>query len=124
MTDGRQFNGGARTGAGRKRKAEKFATQIQRAEGKIADRLPMLVDKMFELAEGVLVEDINPILGTTSVYQKPPDRSAIEYLVNRIMGKPTERTDLNVSNDEWVFDPTETNNPPPTNGKTKPVLDE
>lgn len=117
-------HGGARPGAGRKRKAQKFETQIQRAERQIADRLPLLVDRMFELADGVLVEDINPLLGTKSIYQKPPDRSAIEYLVNRVMGKPTERTDLNVSSDEWVFDPTETNNPPTTNGKATPVSDE
>jgi hypothetical protein len=109
---------------GRPRTQDKYAGVVSRGERQIADRLPLLIEKMFELAEGVLVEDINPILGTKSVYQKAPDRPAIEYLVNRIMGKPTERTDLNVSSDEWVFDPTETNNPPPTNGKAAPVLDE
>ncbi len=47
-------NGGARPGAGRKRKAEKFETQIQRAEKKIADKLPMLVDKALEIGKRAL----------------------------------------------------------------------
>lgn len=94
MADGRATNGGARAGAGRKRKADKFETQIQRAEQKIADKLPWLVDQMMELATGVLVEDTG-IDGAPFVYQKPPDRQAIVYLMDRIMGKPTERREYN-----------------------------
>lgn len=87
-------NGGARPGAGRKPKDEKFKIPIAKAEKKIADKLPMLVDKALELAEGVLVEDINIITLERSVYQKPPDLGAIKYLLDRIMGKPTERREL------------------------------
>ncbi len=87
-------NGGARPGAGRKRRAEKFETQIQRAEKKIADKLPMLIDKAIELSEGVLSEEFNLLTMKASVYQKPPDLAAIKYLVDRIMGKPTERKEL------------------------------
>jgi hypothetical protein len=87
-------NGGARPGAGRKKKSEKFETQIQRAEKKIADKLPLLVDKALELAEGVLSEEFNLLTMKKSVYQKPPDLGAIKYLVDRIMGKPTERQEL------------------------------
>lgn len=83
--------GGARPGAGRKRKADKFAAPIARAEGRIADRLPHLVDRMLELADGVLIEDLDEETGVTNVYRRPPDRQAIEYLMNRIMGRPTER---------------------------------
>lgn len=105
--------GGARPGAGRKPKIEKFATQINKAEKRIADRLPLLIDKLFELAEGVLVEDMDWITMKRSVYQKPPDRQAAEYLINRVMGKPTERQEVdltadvavkgytNVSPDDW-----------------------
>lgn len=85
--------GGARPGAGRKRKAQKFETQIQKAESMIADRLPWLVEKAFELAEGVAVEKYNS-LGVPMVYQLPPDLGAIKYLADRIMGKPTERKEL------------------------------
>lgn len=54
----------------------------------------MLIDKALELAEGVLVEDFNIVTMQTTVYQKPPDLGAIKYLVDRIMGKPTERKEL------------------------------
>lgn len=89
--------GGARPGAGRKPRAEKFARPIAAAEKKIADRLPWLIDKEFELAEGVLIEEqtlVGPI-----VYQKPPDRQAIEYLINRVMGKPTERHEHDIDSE-------------------------
>ena len=87
-------NGGARPGAGRKPKDEKFKVPIAKAEKKIADKLPMLIDKALELAEGVLVEDFNIVTMQTSIYQKPPDLGAIKYLVDRIMGKPTERKEI------------------------------
>lgn len=82
--------GGARPGAGRKRTAVKHATAIQQAEGKIVDRLPFVIDKLFELAEGVAVEKINNTGGLV-VYQLPPDLGALKYLADRVMGKPTER---------------------------------
>ena len=31
------------------------------------------------------------------VYRVPPDRGAIEYLLNRLIGKPTERVEAEVS---------------------------
>lgn len=86
-------NGGARPGAGRKPKAEKHAGAIARAEKRIADRLPMLIDKMMELAEGVTIKEFDKE-GEEVIYTKPPDRQAAEYLINRIMGKPTERKEL------------------------------
>jgi hypothetical protein len=45
-------NGGARPGAGRKPKADKYAGAINRAEKKIADKLPQLVDNLLKLANG------------------------------------------------------------------------
>jgi hypothetical protein len=83
-------NGGARPGSGRKRKHDKFGTAIQQGEQKIADRLPLLIDRMFELADGVLVEEID-FTGKPFIYQKPPDYKALSYLIDRIMGKATER---------------------------------
>lgn len=76
---------------GKKRKAERFARPIAAAEKRIADALPELVNLKLELARGVLVEDVNPVTGERGVYQKPPDGKAIEYLIDRIMGKPTQR---------------------------------
>jgi hypothetical protein len=81
-------------GPGRPKKADKYKGKIERAEKQIADRLPDLIDNLFELANGVLVEDVNPVTGETNVYRKPPDYKANEYLINRIMGKPTERQEI------------------------------
>lgn len=86
-------NGGARPGAGRKPKDEKFKLPIAKAEKRIADRLPFLIDQMMELAEGVVVQDVDRE-GGLRIYQRPPDYKAIAYLVDRIMGKPTERQEV------------------------------
>jgi hypothetical protein len=50
------------------------------------------VDKLLELGEGVVVQE--PSLTGIIVYQKPPDRDALKYLADRIMGKPTERKEI------------------------------
>lgn len=81
-------------GPGRPKKADKYRGKIERAEKQIADRLPELIENLFRLATGVMIEDINPITGEKDIYQKPPDYKANEYLVNRIMGKPTERQEV------------------------------
>ena len=86
-------NGGARPGAGRKPKDEKFKLPIAKAEKKIADKLPWLVDQALELAAGVVVQEMDAT-GAPRIYQKPPDREAIKYLLDRIMGKPTDRKEI------------------------------
>ena len=88
--------GGARPGAGRKPKAETYARPIRAAEDRIADRLPVLVDRLLDLASGVTVQEVGSD-GEARVYTRPPDRQAAEYLLNRIMGKPTDRSEQDVS---------------------------
>lgn len=87
--------GGARPGSGRKPKRQKYATAINRAEKRIADRLPEVVDALLELAAGVRVVDdqVDDQDGDKkpAVYTRPPDRDACKYLVDRILGRPTER---------------------------------
>jgi hypothetical protein len=83
-------NGGARPGAGRKPKDEKFKQPIAKAEKRIADRLPSLIENLFALADGVMVQE-ELVPGAPIVYKRAPDRQANEYLINRIMGKPTDR---------------------------------
>lgn len=85
--------GGARPGAGRKPRAVVYRQPIREAETKIRDRLPWIVDRLFELAEGVRVESTG-ISGEPIVYQRPPDRASCEYLMDRIMGKPTQPVDV------------------------------
>ena len=70
------------------------ATPIQLAEGMIFDRLPWLIGKLFELAEGIHQGKTLKDGVTTVVYQQPPDRQAAEYLIDRVMGKPTQPVDV------------------------------
>jgi 3-deoxy-D-arabino-heptulosonate 7-phosphate (DAHP) synthase class II len=79
---------------GRPRKSEQFAGQVAKAEKQIADRLPQLIQNMMTLADGVTVQEVDPKSGGVLVYSKPPDFKANEYLINRVMGKPTERTEV------------------------------
>ena len=72
--------GGARPGAGRKRKSEKYASQIEAAERIIANDLPRFIQNM------ILIADAG-------------DRAANEYLINRVMGKPTERHEHDIDNE-------------------------
>jgi len=104
MADGRQYNGGARPGAGRKPRAKKFESIIQKADNRIAENLVRYIENMERLADGVLVEDVNVLTAKTFVYQEPPNRQANEYLINRVMGKPTERQELNGSIDHYTID--------------------
>ncbi len=78
---------------GRPRKAERYAGAVAAAEDRIADRLPRLIDNMIALADGIWVEKEDE-QGVRVIYRTPPDRAANEYLINRIMGKPTERTEV------------------------------
>lgn len=93
---GQQGGGGARIGAGRKPKFERFATAIQRAEKRIADRLPELIDTLFELSEGITVREFDA-KGEAKIYDRPPDFRAAAYLVDRVLGKPTQAVDAEVS---------------------------
>jgi len=86
-------NGGARPGSGRKAKADKFAGTIARAERKIADRLPSIIDNMFELADGVTVQETDQD-GSVRVYTRPPDYKACAYLIDRILGKTKEHKEV------------------------------
>jgi hypothetical protein len=78
---------------GRPRKADQNAGAVARAERQIRDRLPSLIDNMLALADGVWVEEIT-LEGQRNVYKRPPDRAANQYLIDRIMGKPTERREI------------------------------
>jgi hypothetical protein len=79
--------------AGRTPKRVHFERPIAQAEKRIVDVLPHIVDKMLELVEGVMVQDTDSH-GDAVVYQRPPDRAAAEYLLNRIMGRPTEHAEV------------------------------
>lgn len=96
------FQKGHAGGPGRPRKADKNAGAVARAEKQIRDRLPELVDNMMALADGVFVEELT-MEGLRIVFKRPPDRQANEYLINRVMGKPTERQELSGPDGEPLF---------------------
>lgn len=79
--------------SGRPAKADKFAGQIAKAEGRIAKNLVRYIENMEALADGIFEEQMT-VEGVKIVYQRPPDRQANAYLIDRIMGKPTERKEL------------------------------
>ena len=74
-------------GPGRPKRSVKYGGHITAAEDRIADALPRLIGKAFELSEGVLMKDVLKD-GTVEYYKTPPNFKAIAYLVDRIMGKP------------------------------------
>jgi hypothetical protein len=90
------FTKGNPGGPGRPRKADSHAGAIAAAEKQIRDRLPELIGNMMALADGVYVEETDKD-GKKIIYLRPPDRQANEYLINRIMGKPTERQEVDQS---------------------------
>lgn len=103
--------------AGRTRKAERYAAPITAAEDQIADQLPKLLANMLRLANGDYWEEeeerVPSGLVTTGSgeFESPvfpdkdpaelvvvrrkrrkaaPDRKANEYLIDRILGRPTQ----------------------------------
>lgn len=102
-------HGGARKGAGRKRSSvrELLDAAAVAAERQITDHMPKLIANMLELADGVMVQDVDRKTGAAVVFQTPPDRAANEYLINRVMGKPTDKTeaDVNVTGGVTIFLP-------------------
>jgi hypothetical protein len=59
-------------------------------DSSITEKLPQLVESLMQLAIGVTIE--KETQQGKQVYALPPNRLAAEYLINRVLGKPTERT--------------------------------
>jgi hypothetical protein len=106
---------------GRPKKSEKHAGAVAKAEKQIADRLPSLIENMLHLAYGGYerveeqwapagslfigtgkdampmypdkdTDEMVLVKRTVSIADK--DRAANQYLIDRIMGKPTERQEV------------------------------
>jgi hypothetical protein len=122
-------NGGARPGAGRKRKRSKYELNVAEAEDKIVDHLPAIVDNLISLANGgykreeyeyqlactitypvekedgtiyqkLAFPDKKPdemVLIRQKVWYADKDRMANQYLVDRILGKPTQKQDIDLN---------------------------
>jgi hypothetical protein len=97
-------HGGKRNGSGRKPNADKYIGPISRAEQRICENLDDLIDLAFVRARGYMAKDVGPD-GEVEYYETPPDLKAIIYLVDRVMGKPTERHEHdfgNVSDEDLI----------------------
>lgn len=88
------FTKGQPGGPGRKPKHERFARPIAKAEKQIIDKLPWLIEKELQLADGVWREQILPDGETRIIYQEKPNHRAITYLIDRVMGRPVERAEV------------------------------
>lgn len=115
------FEKGNPGGPGRPRNADKNRGAVAKAEARIRDKLPLLIDNMLHLAMGgyerveeqyapagslwigqgkdatLMYPDKDPdelvmVKRTVSVADK--DRKANEYLIDRIMGKPVQQQEI------------------------------
>ncbi len=63
----------------------------------ITSNLPALINSLLKLAAGVQLE--KETADGEQVYRLPPNRLAAEYLINRVLGRPIERTDSSDNQD-------------------------
>lgn len=61
---------------------------IELCEQVVGDDLQFLLGKLRELADGVKVLRYDKVEKEEVVYLQPPDRQAIMYLLDRVLGKP------------------------------------
>ncbi len=66
---------------------------IEKAEMYAARNLPKYLKLLEGLARGVLVVEENK-KGEEEVYRTIPDRQALQYLTDRGMGKPVNKTEI------------------------------
>ena len=88
MTLGVADKGGADLSPKRKRRI------LDRTESQIVKHLPQYIGKLEELACGVLVEKIDGRSGEATVYKTPPDRQALEFLIEHGIGKVPQRHEI------------------------------
>ena len=79
------------------RRREIRATLEEKVTKKIGAKGKYLTDKLFELIEGVYIEDKRSggKHGTIRYYKVPPNLQAIIYALDRVLGKPVARTEVN-----------------------------
>jgi hypothetical protein len=91
----------------RKRKRRSIANMtIEEAERAIQKQLPALIDRLTDLAMGVLVAVIEPherenpetgeieVVPEQRIYRLQPDKDALKYLTERVLGRVPQRVEL------------------------------
>lgn len=97
-------NGGKRAGAGRPRNEERFEPQIKKAHALIKKRWTEVVDALIDSAIGITFRETDEDTGGINIYTKAPDTKAAMYLLDRVMGKPTQQVNQNISFDKMTDD--------------------
>jgi len=82
---------------GRISSVRRYAGIIADAERVIADRLPDLLESALLLATGKATEEAVTVKGELVVRRLAPDTKAIMYLMDRLMGKPINVTQMEIS---------------------------
>ena len=67
---------------------------IRKANGQISEQLPEIISKLIELGQGVTVEGRRRGDGKPVIYSEAPNFRALEYLCNRVLGKPVDSATL------------------------------
>jgi len=83
-------SGGARAGAGRKKVGDILKLPIERLKADIEMLAPLIGPSLRELVQGIYVEE-HYGKGLVRVYQQPPNVQAIQEVLNRTMGKVTDK---------------------------------
>jgi hypothetical protein len=78
---------------GKSTKRQRRTKAIERAEMYISKNLARYITALEELAVGVMVSEVGPD-GERVVYSVKPDRQAIQYLLDRGMGKPPQQVEV------------------------------
>jgi len=69
------------------------ATAVKKAELYVSRKLPKYIKKLEELAMGIMMVKTDRE-GNENVYAVGPDRAALEYLVDRGMGRAPQRFEI------------------------------
>lgn len=70
----------------------------RRIQLKVGDKIDYLCEKLFELADGVWIFSKSPDGTIIKTYKREPDSKAIQYLIDRVVGKPTQQVETNTQN--------------------------
>ena len=94
---------------------EEVSKLIKMANGQISEKLPQIIDKLIELGNGVEAVGHERGNGQEYVDSIPPNFRALEYLCNRVLGRPVDSSVLGAEGevaeikvtfvDEWRDEP-------------------
>ncbi len=67
---------------------------LERAESHIIRNLHLYLDKLEELANGVLMVKVDGRSGEETIYRRAPDRQALQFLIEHAKGKVPQKQEI------------------------------